>query len=64
MTRTDAVRASAADPESWREVLPWVTFLLLFLCVTSFLGERSDVGPVVDARGIAAAAPLDVVAKH
>jgi hypothetical protein len=63
MTRIDAVRTSAAEQDSWREVLPWVTFLLLFLCVTSIFGDRSEAGPVVDARGAAAVAPVDVAAK-
>ncbi len=55
MTPPDTVRASAPESSSLREMLPWLTFLVVFLGLTSMAGEISGPGGSLrgDARAIA-----------
>jgi uncharacterized membrane protein YtjA (UPF0391 family) len=52
-------KKTSADVEnrvSLREMFPWLTFLLVFLSLTSLIGERVEVGGVAGAaQGVAVA---------
>ena len=54
-----------SEGNTLREMFPWLTALLVFLCLTSFYGESKEAkGALVQAVGAAAAVPFRSVAIH